>query len=110
MKKKRFSWGLEAGLSGLGGRWKFLMIYHLASGPRRFAELRRLVSGISEKMLIQGLKEYEKDGVVHRKDFKEVPPRVEYSLTVLGKELAGVLEPLCAWGSSKFGDLIEAPV
>jgi DNA-binding HxlR family transcriptional regulator len=60
-------------------------------------------------MLIQGLKELEKDGVVKRKDFREVPPRVEYSLAERGVELANVLRPLCEWGTANFNDQIAAP-
>jgi DNA-binding HxlR family transcriptional regulator len=102
LKKRLFSCGLEASLSVIGGRWKFLIIWQLASQPRRFGELRRLVAGVTEKMLIQGLKELEKDGVVSRKDFREVPPKVEYSLTERGVELANVLRPLCEWGTENF--------
>src|SRR6516165_6561807 len=64
LKKRMFSCGLEASLSVVGGKWKFLIIWQLAGRPRRFGELRRLVAGVTEKMLIQGLKELEKDGVV----------------------------------------------
>jgi DNA-binding HxlR family transcriptional regulator len=104
-----FTCGLEASLSVIGGRWKFLIIWQLASQPRRFGELRRLVAGVTEKMLIQGLKELEKDGVVKRKDFREVPPRVEYSLAERGVELANVLRPLCEWGAANFNDQIASP-
>jgi DNA-binding HxlR family transcriptional regulator len=109
LKKRLFTCGLEAALSVIGGRWKFLIIWQLAGQPRRFGELRRLVAGITEKMLIQGLKELEKDGVVKRKDFREVPPRVEYSLAERGVELANVLRPLCEWGTANFNDQIAAP-
>jgi DNA-binding HxlR family transcriptional regulator len=104
-----FTCGLEASLSVIGGRWKFLIIWQLASQPRRFGELRRLVAGVTEKMLIQGLKELEKDGVVSRKDFREVPPKVEYSLTERGVELANVLRLLCEWGTEKFKEQIAPP-
>jgi DNA-binding HxlR family transcriptional regulator len=109
LKKRLFSCGLEASLSVIGGKWKFLIIWHLASQPRRFGELRRLVAGITEKMLIQGLKELENDGVVNRRDFREVPPKVEYSLTVRGIELANVLGPLCEWGTENFSEQIAPP-
>jgi DNA-binding HxlR family transcriptional regulator len=97
-----FSCGLEASLSVIGGKWKFLIVWQLASRPRRFGELRRLVAGVTEKMLIQGLKELEKEGVVSRRDFREIPPKVEYSLTERGLELANVLRPLCEWGTENF--------
>ena len=104
-----FSCGLEASLSVIGGKWKFLIVWQLASRPRRFGELRRLVAGVTEKMLIQGLKELEKDGVVSRRDFREVPPKVEYSLTERGVELADLLRPLCEWGAENFREQIAPP-
>jgi DNA-binding HxlR family transcriptional regulator len=74
------------------------MLWRLAGGARRFGELRRLVEGISEKILIQQLREMEADGIVARKDFQEIPPRVEYALTEFGLSLAEALRPLCDWG------------
>src|SRR5436305_9636612 len=85
--------GLEAALAVVGGKWKPIVLWHLASGPRRFGELRRLVTGISEKMLIQQLREMQGDGIVARKDFREIPPRVEYSLTSFGVSLMEALKP-----------------
>jgi DNA-binding HxlR family transcriptional regulator len=98
MKKPRYGCGLEAALGVVGGKWKPIVLWRLAPGPRRFGELRRLVAGISEKMLIQQLREMEADGIVCRKDFHEIPPRVEYSLTRFGVSLTEALRPLCAWG------------
>jgi DNA-binding HxlR family transcriptional regulator len=98
MKRRAYGCGLEAALDVVGGKWKVLVLWHLASGPRRFGELRRLVAGISEKMLIQQLREMQADGVVARKDFQEVPPRVEYALTPFGVSLKESLKPLCDWG------------
>src|SRR3954468_11723786 len=91
--------GLEAALAGIRGQWKPIILWSLAPGPRRFGELRRLVTGISEKMLIQSLREMEADEIVARKDYQEVPPRVEYSLTRFGVSLTDALRPLCDWGS-----------
>ncbi|AMV38170.1 winged helix-turn-helix transcriptional regulator [Planctomyces sp. SH-PL62] len=90
--------GLEAALAVIGGKWKPIVLWRLAPGPRRFGELRRLVTGVSEKMLAQQLREMEADGIVSRKDYREVPPRVEYALTDLGATLPEVLRPLCEWG------------
>jgi DNA-binding HxlR family transcriptional regulator len=104
-----FSCGLDASLSVIGGKWKFLIIWQLASRSRRFGELRRHVTGVTEKMLIQSLKELEKARVVSRRDFKEVPPKVEYSLTERGVELANVLRPLCEWGTENFREQIAPP-
>src|SRR5437868_4586969 len=99
MRRRNYGCGLEAALDVVGGKWKVLVIWHLAPGARRFGELRRLVTGISEKMLIQQLREMVGDGIVARKDFREVPPRVEYALTPLGVSLTEALRPLCHWGT-----------
>ena len=100
--------GLEAALDVIGGKWKPIVLWRLTSGPRRFGELRRLVAGISEKMLIQQLREMEHDGIVERKDFREIPPRVEYALTGLGASLTVALGPLCEWGTRHLAGLDEA--
>jgi DNA-binding HxlR family transcriptional regulator len=97
--RKQYSCGLEAALEVVGGKWPVLILWGLRAEPRRFGELRRQVAGISEKMLIQHLKEMEADGVVTRKDYKEVPPRVEYALTLFGHSLLEALTPLCEWGT-----------
>src|SRR6516164_11010171 len=99
MRQKNYCCGLDASLDVIGGKWKGLILWALRSEAHRFGELRRLVPGISEKMLIQHLKEMEADGIVTRKDFKEVPPRVEYSLTKFGVSLCTALTPLCEWGT-----------
>lgn len=98
MKQQAYGCGLAAALDVVGGKWKVLILWHLAAGSRRFGELRRLVDGISEKMLIQQLRELQADGVVARKDYKEVPPRVDYDLTAFGVSLTEALKPLCQWG------------
>ena len=99
MSTPPFSCGLDAVLAITGGKWKPLIVYHLASGPRRTGELRRLVTGVSEKMLIQHLKELTDDGVIRRMDFRTVPPHVEYKLSDFGQSLAILLAPLCDWGT-----------
>ena len=75
MKKESYSSGLEASLSLIGGKWKFLILWHLSTGKKRFGELRRLVGGVSEKVLIQDLKEFVGDGLVKRIDHQEVPQK-----------------------------------
>src|SRR4051812_21959363 len=92
-----FSCGLDATLRIIAGKWKPLIVYFLAQGPNRYGELRRAVRGVSDKMLIQHLKELEADGIVRRTDYKEVPPRVDYTLTPLGHSLSEALAPLCVW-------------
>ena len=98
MRRKTYTCGLEAALEVVGGKWKVLILWGLHEQPRRFGELRRVVAGISEKMLIQHLKEMEADGIVTRHDYKEVPPRVEYAMTPFGFSLYDALKPLCEWG------------
>lgn len=98
MEPQTYGCGLEAALAVVGGKWKPIVLWQLAQGPRRFGELRRLVTGISEKMLIQQLRELATDGIVVREDFREIPPRVEYSLTEFGVSLGEALKPLCDWG------------
>jgi DNA-binding HxlR family transcriptional regulator len=97
-KSRVYECGLEAALDIVGGKWKVLILWRLHPQTRRFGELKRLVTGISEKMLIQQLREMEADGIVQRKVYHEVPPRVEYSLTRFGVSLNDALEPLCEWG------------
>ena len=92
--------GLEAALAVVGGKWKVLILWALRGEPSRFGELRRRIPGISEKMLIQHLKELEQDQIVTRRDYKEVPPRVDYALTPFGLSLYDALAPLCAWGEA----------
>lgn len=90
---------------------QFLILWVLShQGTKRFGELRRAVTGISEKMLIQELKELELDGIIGRKDFKEVPPRVEYSLTALGIELGEATQPLCDWGAKNIERISGQPM
>ncbi|MGA0607931.1 winged helix-turn-helix transcriptional regulator [Phenylobacterium sp. VNQ135] len=101
-----FTCGLDATLRVIAGKWKPLIVYFLAQdGPTRYGELRRAIRDVSDKMLIQQLKELEADGLVKRTDYKEVPPRVDYSLTPLGRGLAEALVPLCTWGTENMAEV-----
>ena len=100
-----FSCGLDAALAVIGGKWKPLILFHLNGGPRRFGELRRLVAGISEKVLIQQLRELEGHGILTRTDHHELPPRVDYAMTEFGRSLAAALAPLCAWGDQNRAEI-----
>jgi DNA-binding HxlR family transcriptional regulator len=91
---------VETTLEVIGGRWKVLIIHFLLEETKRFGELTRSLGGISARTLSKQLRELEDDGVVHRKDFGEIPPKVEYSLTTLGKSLENVLQSMEAWGIS----------
>ncbi len=82
----------------IGGKWKIVILYHLKTGTKRFAELRREIGDITERMLAQQLKELEADGLVNRKVYPEVPPRVEYSLTSYCKTLLPILDMMAEWG------------
>ncbi|MFE1170178.1 winged helix-turn-helix transcriptional regulator [Nocardiopsis sp. NPDC058789] len=90
--------GIDAAMDVVSGKWKVLVLWALDQRPHRFGELRRALPGITEKVLASHLRELEDDGIVRREDFSEVPPRVEYSLTDLGRSLNRALEPLGAWG------------
>jgi DNA-binding HxlR family transcriptional regulator len=92
------SCGLGPALEVIAGKWKALLLWEIHRQPRRFGELKRRIPGISEKMLIQHLREMEADGIVQRRIFPEVPPRVEYSVTAFGAELDDALIPLANWG------------
>jgi DNA-binding HxlR family transcriptional regulator len=94
---------VQATINALSGKWKVQAVWHLSFGPRRFAELRDLLHGVSEKVLAAQLRELEKDGVVHRRAEQSVPPKVTYSLSRAGQTLIPLLEELCDWGSKQFG-------
>lgn len=94
--------GVDAAMDVVSGKWKSLIIWELhTSGVRRFGELRRGLPGVSEKMLIQHLREMEEDGLVHREVYREVPPKVEYSLTEHGVSLNTALTALGTWGTER---------
>ena len=89
---------VEATLAVIGGKWKGVILYHLMSGTKRFNEFRRLMSDITQRMLTLQLRELEKDGIIHREIFKEVPPKVEYSLTEFGRTLEPIIKLMRDWG------------
>ena len=107
MKKGAFTCGLDAALFVLGGKWKPLILFHLAHRTHRYGELRRAVGNVSDKVLIQQLKELQADRIIDRVDFVEIPPKVEYSLTAFGRTLGKALVPLCEWGT-KHSSNVEA--
>jgi DNA-binding HxlR family transcriptional regulator len=91
---------VETTLRVIGGKWKVVILFWLADGTRRFSDLRRSIPGISERMLAQQLRELERDGILERAVYAEVPPRVEYSLTPYGQTLRPITELMCAWGKT----------
>lgn len=100
MVEKVYACGLDAAVDVVGGKWKPLILWALSTRPYRFGELRRELGGITEKVLIQQLRELQRDGVVDREVHEQVPPKVVYSLTRLGRSLNEALEPLGDWGDA----------
>lgn len=96
--RKPYDCGLGPAFEVVGGKWKSSLLWSIRTKARRFGELRRLAPGISEKMLNQQLREMRAHGLIERRDFHEVPPRVEYSITRLGASLDDALIPLARWG------------
>ncbi|HWE05037.1 MAG TPA: helix-turn-helix domain-containing protein [Tepidisphaeraceae bacterium] len=91
----------ETTLRVIGGRWKVPILWHLFQETLRFSELRRALGKVTQKMLTQQLREMERDGIVSRKVYPQIPPKVEYSLTADGKTLKPVVEAMCRWGKSR---------
>jgi len=89
---------VEGTLDVIGGKWKPLIIWFLRKRVLRFSDLRRSIPGITDVMLTKQLRELEQDGVIRRNVYSQVPPRVEYSLTPLGKTIIPLLDTLCDWG------------
>lgn len=89
---------VEVTLSIVGGKWKPMIVWYLLSGTKRFGELRRLIPGATQQMLTMQLRELEQAGVLHREVYAQVPPKVEYSLTELGRSLESILLQIAEWG------------
>lgn len=93
---------VEATLEVVGGKWKGAILYHLLEKTHRFGELKRAMSTISQHMLTKQLRELERDGIIHREVFPEVPPRVEYSVTETGESLREIVTLMRKWGKNHF--------
>ncbi|MGP7818571.1 winged helix-turn-helix transcriptional regulator [Niallia sp. 01092] len=89
---------VELTLSVIGGKWKGVILYHLINGEKRFNELRRICPNITQRMLTLQLRELEKDGIIHREVYHQVPPKVEYSLTDFGKSIVPIILLMKDWG------------
>lgn len=85
-------------ISIIGGKWKLPILYNLRDGTMRFSQLQKALPQVTQKMLTQQLRELERDGLISRKVYAEIPPKVEYSVTLLTKKLEPILNSLCAWG------------
>lgn len=110
MAKARFSrldcapgCSVEAAIGLIDGKWKAIVLFHLLSGTKRFGELRRHVANCTPRMLTNQLRELEEDGLVERKVYAQVPPKVEYSLSPLGRSMEPILQALKIWGDANLG-------
>jgi DNA-binding HxlR family transcriptional regulator len=95
-------------LARVGDKWSVLIIVLLGDGPRRFNEIKRLVGGISQRMLTLTLRGLERDGLLTRTIFPTIPPRVDYELTKMGRSLRAAVEPLGSWARGHVGDIRKA--
>jgi DNA-binding HxlR family transcriptional regulator len=95
---KEYHCAMDVTMDYIGGKWKTVVLWYLRNDKKRFSELRRLIPNITEKMLSLQLKDLENDGIVNRKIYPEVPPKVEYYLTDFGKTLIPMLEQIAKWG------------
>ena len=89
---------VEVTLRVIGGKWKAMILFHLHQGPARFNVLRRLIPGVTQRMLTQHLRELEADGIVTRTVLHVVPPHVEYAISPLGETLGPILDAMAQWG------------
>jgi DNA-binding HxlR family transcriptional regulator len=99
----------EITLAVIGGRWKPLILFHLCAGTRRFNELRRLIPGVTQRMLTQHLRELESDGVLSRTVHPVIPPHVDYALTECGRSLIPLLQLMADWGSARQAERPSLP-
>ena len=107
--KDHYGCPVSATINAVSGKWKVLAIWQLGFGPKRFAELRRLLTGVSEKVLASQLRQLESDGIVHRKVKHDSPPQVTYSLSSAGAELLEPMSSLCGWGTRHLGVIGNMP-
>ncbi len=107
-KEFKYAWGIDAAIDVIGGKWKPLVLYALNEKTLRFNEILKVIQPkITQRMLTKELRELESDGLVTRKVYPVVPPKVEYSLTETGKSLMPILDQLCLWGCEHMRDDIE---
>ncbi|MBM7605528.1 DNA-binding HxlR family transcriptional regulator [Metabacillus crassostreae] len=106
-EEKTFNCEKELTLSVIGGKWKMIILWHLGKeGTKRFSELKSLIPGITQRMLVNQLRELEEDSIVSRKVYPVVPPKVEYSLTVEGESLMPILDSMYEWGKNYMENVI----
>jgi DNA-binding HxlR family transcriptional regulator len=98
IKEREFHNSIELSLSVIGGKWKMLILWLLKDDSKRYGELKKSLPDVTHKMLTQQLRELESDEIISRKVYPEIPPKVEYSLTLLGKSVIPVIDLLNEWG------------
>jgi DNA-binding HxlR family transcriptional regulator len=98
---KVYHCAMDITMDYIGGKWRSVVLWYLLKGRKRFSELKAVIPDITEKMLSIQLKKLEKDGLIERTVFAEVPPRVEYNLTASGKTLTPLLNEIASWGRNK---------
>ncbi|HSP21417.1 MAG TPA: winged helix-turn-helix transcriptional regulator [Planococcus sp. (in: firmicutes)] len=109
--EKSFNCEKELTLSIIGGKWKMLILWHLGKeGTKRFGELKNLMPGITQRMLVTQLRELEEHLIVHREVYPVVPPKVEYSLTDQGHSLIPILDSMYEWGKDYMKQNLDAPI
>ena len=112
MKRRTYSRNpgcpVEVTLDAIGGKYKGMLLYHLLGGTKRFGELRKLLPGVTQRMLTLQLRELEAVGIVHREVFAVVPPRVDYSLTTMGRSLGPIVRLMQDWGAEHMDQVQRA--
>ncbi|AXK19246.1 TPA: winged helix-turn-helix transcriptional regulator [Bacillus toyonensis] len=104
----KYSCPVEAMVEVIGGKWKGVILYHLLDGTKRFNELKKLKPNITQRMLTLQLRELEADGIIHREVYREVPPKVEYSLTELGESLRPMILLMMEWATHNMEKVLES--
>lgn len=101
-RNKTFVCALDLGFDLIRGKWKAVILCHLSQGPKRFLELQRITQGVSQKILVERLRDLEEDGLIERIVYAEIPPKVEYILTKRGADLVPALEIIEEWSKKNF--------
>jgi DNA-binding HxlR family transcriptional regulator len=107
-KRAALGCGVQTTLSAIEGHWKLPILFRLLDGMQRFGELRKHLPVATQRMLTLHLRELERDGLIHREVYREIPPKVEYSLTEMGRSLEPLLRLMSQWGHANRGSLVAA--
>lgn len=95
--KQEYTCSLGLTIDLIGGKWKLMILWHLITGSKRFTELKNSITGITQKILTEQLRELESSNIISRKAYATVPPKVEYSMTKYGENLVPIINDLCDW-------------